>query len=362
LALRSRPAWGSLRLTASTRLNDPTPSLQAIGVGCVAEVAAAKALEPNVEPIFHEDSYGYRPGRAPVDAVAVCRERCFRKAWVVDLDIRAFFDSVSWELMLRAVACHTDQKWIVMYVERWLKAPMQRPGGALVQRVKGTPQGSPISPVLANLFLHYGFDAWMVREFPTIQFERFADDAVIHCVSERQARLLRAAVARRLADVGLELHPDKTRIVYCKDSLRSGVYEHVSFTFCGYTFRPRKAYNRDRHRAFTGFMPAVSPEKLTAMSRRVSSWRIHRRITLTIDDLAVPINQRLRGWLAYFTAFYPSAVNTLCDRINCHLVRWARWKYKRLARSDKRARAWLRAVYARTPELFVHWRYCAPSR
>jgi RNA-directed DNA polymerase len=144
----------------------------------VAQKAAAMALEPSVEPVFHEDSYGYRPGRAPGDAVAVCRERCFRKDWVVDLDIRAFFDSVPWDLMLRAVGRHSDQKWVVMYVERWLRAPMQKPDGTLVQRVKGTPQGSPISPVLANLFLHYGLDAWMARDFPAIPFERFADDGV----------------------------------------------------------------------------------------------------------------------------------------------------------------------------------------
>ena len=325
----------------------------------VAQTAAAMALEPSVEPVFHEDSYAYRPGRAPVDAVAVCRERCLKKDWVVDLDIRAFFDSVPWELMLRAVARHSDQKWVVMYVERWLKAPMQRPDGTLVQRVKGTPQGSPISPVLANLFLHYALDAWMVREFPTVQFERFADDAVIHCVSERQARGVRDAVARRLAEVGLELHPDKTRIVYCKDSNRQGTYEQVSFTFCSYMFRPRKAYNNRRRVTFTGFLPAVSPGKLTLMSRRVASWRIHRRVNLTLEDLAAPINQRLRGWLAYFTAFYPSAVGPLCQRIDRHLVRWARWKYKRLERSDKRARAWLRGVRSRAPELFVHWRYCS---
>ena len=326
----------------------------------VAQTAAAMALEPNVEPIFHEDSYGYRPGRAPVDAVAVCRERCFRKDWVVDLDIRAFFDSVPWELMLRAVARHTDQKWVVMNVERWLKAPMQKSDGTLVQRVEGTPQGSPISPLLANLFLHYALDAWMVREFPAVPFERFADDAVIHCVSERQAREMREAVARRLVEVGLELHPDKTRIVYCKNSNRCGTYDHVSFTFCGYTFRPRKAYNKSRKVAFTGFLPAVSPEKLTAMSRRVSSWRIHRRVNLTLDDLAPGINQVLRGWLAYFTAFYSTAVSPLCQRIDRHLVRWARKKYRRLERSDKRARAWLEGVRSRAPELFVHWKYCSP--
>ena len=327
----------------------------------VAQAAAAKALEPGVEPVFHEDSYGYRPGRAPVDAVVVCRERCFQKDWVVDLDIRTFFDSVSWDLMLKAVAHHADQKWIVLYVERWLKAPMQRSDGTLIPRVKGTPQGSPISPCLANLFLHYGLDAWMERTFPTIQFERFADDAVIHCVSESQARFVRDAVARRLVEVGLELHPDKTRIVYCKDSRRRGTHEEISFTFCGYTFRPRRAYNQRTGEVFTGFLPAVSSEKLTMMSRRVASWRIHRRVNLTLEDLAAPINQRLRGWLAYFTAFYPTAVIPLCQRIDRHLERWARWKYKRLARNPKRARAWLQGVRTRNPELFVHWRYCGAA-
>ena len=260
----------------------------------VAQTAAAMALEPSVEPIFHEDSYGYRPGRSPGDAVAVCRERCFKTSWVVDLDIRAFFDSVPWDLMLKAVTHHSDQKWIVLYVERWLKAPTRRSDGTLTPRIKGTPQGSPISPCLANLFLHYGLDAWMGRTFPSIQFERFADDAVIHCASERQARFVRDTVARRLVSVGLELHPDKTRIVYCKDSRRREPYEEISFTFCGYTFRPRKAYNKRTGEVFTGFLPAVSAEKLTAMSRRVASWRLHRRTTydfaikrtLSADDLA----------------------------------------------------------------------------
>jgi RNA-directed DNA polymerase len=221
--------------------------------------------------------------------------------------------------------------------------------------------GAVISPLLANLFLHHGLDAWMVREFPAVAFERFADDAVIHCASERQARVVRDAVARRLAEVGLELHPDKTRIVYCKDSNRQGTYEQVSFTFCGYTFRPRKAYNKRTGEVFTGFLPAVSPEKLTAMSRRVASWRLHRRTTLDLDDLAAEVNLVLRGWLGYFTAFYPTAVIPLCQRIDRHLMRWARWKYKRLARSPKRVRAWLQSLRIRTPELFVHWRYCGAA-
>jgi len=323
----------------------------------IAQTAAAMALEASVEQVFHEDSYAYRPGRSPLDAVAVCRERCIRKEWVLDVDIRNFFDSVPWDLTLKALARHTDQKWVLMYVERWLEAPMLMPDGTLVPREKGTPQGSPISPLIANLFLHYGFDAWMAREFPTVQFERFADDLVIHCVSESHAREVREALARRLVDVGLELHPDKTRIVYCKRSKRRGTYEHVSFTFCGYAFRPRVA--RYKEETFMGFLPAVSPGKLSEMSRRIASWQLHRRTTWTLDDLAKDVNPVIGGWLNYYTAFYPSAVRPLCHRIDFHLVRWARRKYKRLECSGPRARAWLRGVREREPELFEHWRHCA---
>ncbi len=328
----------------------------------IAQTAAAMALEPNVEQVFHDDSYGYRPGRSPLDAVAVCRERCFRKEWVLDVDIRNFFDSVPWDLTLKALARHTDQKWVVMYVERWLEAPMLMADGSLVPREKGTPQGSPISPLIANLFLHYGFDAWMAREFPVVKFERFADDVVIHCVSESHARDLREALARRLVEVGLELHPEKTRIVYCKRSKRRGSYENVSFTFCGYAFRPRKAKNKSSGETFMGFLPAVSPGKLSEMSRRVASWRIRRRVNLTLDDLAREVNPVIGGWLAYYTAFYPTAVTPLCHRIDLHLVRWAERKYKRLERRPRRARAWLCGVRVREPELFVHWRHCAPPR
>jgi RNA-directed DNA polymerase len=240
-------------------------------------------------------------------------------------------------------------------VERWLKAPMLMPDGTLIHRVKGTPQGGPISPLIANVFLHYGFDLWMTREFPGVWFERFADDVVAHCVTERQARQVREAIGRRLADVGLQLHPDKTRLVYCKDYKRCLDYDQVSFTFCGYMFRPRKAYDKVRKKAYTGFLPAVAPGKLTDMSRKAASWRLHRRTTQTLDDLAREVNPVLRGWLTYFTVFYPSAVNPIGERMDRHLMRWARRKYKRLERSDKRARAWLCGVRKRSPGLFAHW-------
>jgi group II intron reverse transcriptase/maturase len=321
----------------------------------VAQTVAVLALEPAVEKVFHEDSYGYRPGRSPQDAVGVCRKRCWEKDWIVDLDVKAFFDTVSWDLALKAVARHTDQKWVLLYVERWLKAPMRMPDGTLTDRTQGTPQGGPISPLLANLFLHYGFDLWMAREYPGVRFERFADDAVIHCVTERQAWEVRNAIGRRFADIGLSLHPDKTKIVYCKDDRRRRDHPAVSFTFCGYAFRPRKAFNKVEGRAFTRFLPAVDPGKLAVMSRKVTSWKMHRRTTLTLNDLAREVNPVLRGWLAYFTVFYPSNVIPLCGRVDRHLMHWARRKYKRLERGDKRAREWLRGVRERAPRLFAHW-------
>ena len=201
----------------------------------VAQTAAAMLLEEKLEPIFHPDSYGYRPGRSAHDALAVCRQRCWMRDWVVDLDIRAFFDSVPHDLLLKAVAHHTDERWVLLYIGRWLKAPMQMPDGTLVAREKGTPQGSPISPLLANLFMLYAFDRWMDREFPGCPFERYADDVVAHCDTEAQARRLRAAITERLGTLGLELHPDKTKIVYCKDTKRGGQSEHTSFDFLGYT-------------------------------------------------------------------------------------------------------------------------------
>jgi RNA-directed DNA polymerase len=174
---------------------------------------------------------------------------------VIDLDVAKFFDSVPWDLMVKAVQANisTDQKWVLLYVKRWLAAPIQQPDGTLVERDRGTPQGSAVSPVLANLFMHYAFDSWMEREFPAVEFERYADDAVVHCATERQAREVLAALTERMKEVGLRLHPDKTKIVYCKDSRRRGSYEHTTFTFLGYTFRPRKARYPDG-KAFTSFL------------------------------------------------------------------------------------------------------------
>ena len=211
----------------------------------VAQMVVKLYLEPQVEPTFHADSYGYRPGKSALDAVAKTRERCWRSAWVIDLDIRGFFDNLDYNLVLRAVRKHTECKWILLYIERWLKAPIQMEDGALIPRASGSPQGSVISPLVSNIFMHHAFDEWMRKTFPNVPFERYADDVVAHCKTEKQAKYVRDVIAKRLALCKLELHPEKTRIVYCKDELRRGNYKHERFDFLGYTFRPRTARTRE---------------------------------------------------------------------------------------------------------------------
>ncbi len=293
----------------------------------VAQTVARMYLEPTVEPIFHPDSYGYRPKKSALDAVGACRQRCWRADWVIDMDIRAFFDTVPWDLVLKAVAHHTDQRWILLYVRRWLEAPLQQQDGSLVARDRGTPQGSAISPLLANLFMHYAFDAWMVREFPAVQFERYCDDAVVHCRSESQAHQVRDAIAARLAQVGLELHPEKTRIVYCKDADRRDDHEVTSFTFLGYEFRPRLAKSKTGHH-FVSFLPAVSTDAMKAMGRVIRSWHLARRSDKSLDDLARMFNSIVQGWINYYGRFYKS-------RFTGQAQRFARRAALRLARTPR---------------------------
>ena len=321
----------------------------------IAQTVARLYLEPEVEPIFHPDSYGYRPGRSALDAVATCRRRCWESDWVIDLDLRSFFDSIPWDLMLKAVSKHTDLRWVLLYVERWLRAPLQKEDGTLVERERGTPQGSAISPLLANLFLHYAFDRWLAREHPDTSFERYADDAVVHCTSMAQAREVLDSIAYRMAQVGLELHPDKTRIVYCKDSGRKGSFEHERFNFLGYTFRPRDARNKHGER-FVSFSPAISDDAGKEIRRQIRRWRIHRRSDLDLESLAREINPVLTGWITYYGRFYKSGMYPSLQRINEYLVRWAMRKYKRLHRQPTKAWRWLEGVAAREPTLFAHWR------
>ena len=272
---------------------------------------------------------------------------------MVDMDIRAFFDSVPHDLMMKAVAHHTDQRWVLLYIERWLKAPMMMPDGSIVPRDKGTPQGSPISPVLANLYMHYAFDRWMDREYPNCPFERYADDCVVHCDTENQARNLVTAIGERLGPLGLELHPDKTKVVYCKDGQRRGGSEHTSFDFLGYTFRARVV--RGRRGFFVGFNPAMSGKARKAVSTQIRGWHLNRRSEHDLSGLASEINPQVWGWINYYGRFYRSTLYSLATRIDEHIVRWAMQKYKRLRGSPKRAWRWLKAVRQRQPTLFAHW-------
>ncbi len=325
----------------------------------VAQTVVARRLETRVEEIFHPDSYGYRPGRAPQDAVEVCRRRCWSTDWVIDLDIQKFFDSVPRDLVIRAVGANTDLPWVVLYVKRWLDAPVQNPDGSVLRRDRGTPQGSAVSPVLANLFLHYAFDAWMAREFPAVTFERYVDDAVVHCVSEARAREVLAAIAERMEQVGLRLHPDKTRIVYCQDGRRRASYEHTEFTFLGFTFRQRRSRSKDG-KQFNSFNPAISKPALKKISAEVRSWRLHNRTGRDFVDVARDINPIVRGWMNYYGTFNRSAMYPLLQRINAYLIRWIRNKYKRLRAKTKAFRCW-RGIVQRYPRMFAHWAWTASA-
>jgi len=247
-----------------------------------------------VESHFHKDSYGYRPGKSAHDALSVTRERCWRYDWVLEFDIRGLFDNIDHELLMRAVRKHTDNRWVILYIERWLTAPFQTVEGELIGRTKGTPQGGVVSPVLANLFLHYAFDRWMEKNAPQLPWARYADDGLVHCRSMEEAKQLLERLKERFAACGLELHPDKTRIVYCKDDDRRGQHQDTSFDFLGYTFQPRRAKNR-RGKFFVSFLPAISNKSAKELRREIHDWRIHLKPDRSIEDLSHMFNPIIRG-------------------------------------------------------------------
>jgi group II intron reverse transcriptase/maturase len=321
----------------------------------VAQMVAKQFLEPELEKYFHPDSYGYRPDKSALDAVGMARKRCWKNDWVLDLDIKGFFDNIDHELMMRAVRAHTEEKWVLLYIERWLKAPIEMQDGTQKLPQKGTPQGGVASPLLANLFLHYAFDKWMDREHPDIPFERYADDGVCHCKSEAQAETLRSELIDRLKEVGLELHPEKTKIVYCKDDDRRGDYPCISFDFLGYTFRPRRSKNR-WGKYFINFSPAISNKAAKAIRQRVRSWRCHLRSDKALEELSRMFNAIIQGWINYYGRYYQSALYPILRCLDRRLARWATRKYKRLRGHRRRADQWLQRIAKKQPGLFAHWR------
>lgn len=321
----------------------------------IAQTVVKMALEPLVEPKFHEDSYGYRPGKSAIDAVGQARKRCWRKNWVIDLDIKGFFDNLDHGLVMRAVKHHTDSPWILLYIERWLKAPLETEEGKQVERDRGTPQGGVVSPLLANIFMHHAFDDWMRRKYPQISFERYADDVLAHCSSLEQAQRVLEAIIDRLRECKLEVNAEKTRIVYCKDEDRPSSYEQERFDFLGFTFRPRRAKNK-YGKYFVSFLPAVSDKAAKKIKKEIRSWHMAKRSDKSLEDLALMFNAQVQGWVNYYGHYYKSAMYPFLRNIERNLVRWAIRKYKRLKGHKTRATYWLGRIARREPRLFAHWR------
>jgi len=329
-----------------------------LGVPTVADRIAQQVVVTRIGGdlygVFHPDSYGYQLGKSAVDAVAATRKRCWAYDWVVEFDIRRAFDELDWGLLRKAIAKHVKDPWCLLYIERWLTASAVSPDGQPVERIKGVPQGSVIGPVLMNLFMTYAFDEWMKREYPKTPFCRYADDAVAHCRSESEAKNLLAAIENRLRECKLEMHPEKSGIVYCKDSNRRSEYRKTGFTFLGYEFRPRIAKGRDG-RIWTSFLPAISATARKRIMQTIREWQLPRQTSISLNELAKLYNPQIRGWMNYYSHFYRSALHRLYDHIDQKLVRWAQHKYRKLAGRQVRARAWLRKVVSRQPRLFVHW-------
>jgi RNA-directed DNA polymerase len=320
----------------------------------IAQTVCKTFLEPVLNRIFHKDSYGYRPGRSALRAVGKCRERCWQFNWVIDLDIKGFFDNIRHDLLMKAVKLHTDEKWIILYVERWLKTEVVKPDGEIEKKTKGTPQGGVISPLLANLFLHYTFDKWMERKFPRVEFERYADDIIVHCCTEKQALFIKYMIEKRMGACGLKLHPEKTNIVYCKDCQRPRDYQNIEFAFLGYTFKARGRKAKDG-RIVLSFLPAIRDKDKMRIKDIIRDWQIRKWVDIKITDVAEKMNRVLRGWLNYYGHFYRSALRVVFRMLNEHLVKWAKNKYKSLKRKWSRAREWLRKVFENNQNLFVHW-------
>lgn len=321
----------------------------------IAQMVVRDYLEPLIEPYFHKDSYGYRPGKSAIDAVGVTRERCWRYDWVLEFDIKGLFDNLRHDLLLKALRKHTDYPWVLLYIERWLVAPFQKADGQLEPRNSGTPQGSVVGPILANLFMHYTFDNWIQRNYPEVLWARYADDGLVHCRSLQEAKTLLSVLNRRFEECGLELHPDKTRMVYCKDDDRPGNEDQeIKFDFLGYTFRPRRAKNR-RGKFFVSFLPAVSNKASKAMRGTIHDWRMHLKPDKSINDLSNMFNSVIRGWIQYYGRYYKSELYALLRYLNDKLVHWARRKYKRFQGHRQQAEHWLGRLARREPGLFAHW-------
>lgn len=320
----------------------------------IVQMVARMYVEPVVEPMFCDDSYGYRPNKSALDAIAMTRKRCWKYDYVIELDVKGLFDNIDHELLMRVVLRHVKEKWVCLYINRWLKTPFVTREGQMIERNSGTPQGGVISPVLANMFLHYVFDMWMKSNFPQAPFERYADDGVIHCRSKEEAYFIKEKLAERFEECKLELHPIKTRIVYCKDKDRNNTEELNEFDFLGYTFKAVYIKCRDGKIRYN-FIASVSKVSSKAFRTKIKEIEVHKKTGSKIDIIAEMLNPMIRGWMNFFGKFNPSAMKGTLQCIERRLVKWAMCKYKNFRGRWRRAEKWLCTVRQREPRLFAHW-------
>jgi RNA-directed DNA polymerase len=321
----------------------------------VAQMVVKQVIEPILDPIFLADSYGYRPNKSALEAVGTTRERCWRYEWVLEFDIKGLFDNIDHELLLRAVRKHITCKWAWLYIERWLKAPMVQEDGTTIERSRGTPQGGVVSPILANLFMHYTFDFWMARTHPDLPWCRYADDGLVHCRTEQEAENLKVELQARLAECHLEMHPTKTGVAYCKNGNVKSNYPNVQFDFLGYCFRPRRAQRRGTKIRFCGFTPAVCSSAMKAMRQTIRDLKLRCQTQLSLQDIARKLNPLLRGWIEYYGRYTPSALYPLFRYVNQTLLAWVMRKFKRFKHRTIAASQFLQRLAQTRADLLVHW-------
>ncbi|MDQ3844744.1 MAG: group II intron reverse transcriptase/maturase [Bacteroidota bacterium] len=321
----------------------------------IAQGVVKDYLEPIVDTIFHPGSFGYRPGKSAHDAIKQCQDNCIRYAWVIDVDIKGFFDNLNHEKMMQLLQEHTTEKWVLMYAERWLKAGVEQEDGGITARTKGTPQGGVISPLFANIYLHHCFDKWMDEVNPQIPFERYADDIVIHCSSKEEAGQLLEKLKVRMHQHELELHPDKTKIVYCKNYLRKDTHDNNSFTFLSYSFQPRTVKDKfGRINRIVMFNAAISQPAKASIRSKLREVLNPQWSNQTLTWFADKLNPKIRGWINYYARFNRHIAYDVFYYLNERIRQWIKNTYK------IRGKAWLydkyRAIQAANPELFYHWR------
>lgn len=324
----------------------------------IGQMVVKEYIEPCLEKIFSPNSYGYRPNKNAHQALESVRKNCWKTDWVIDLDIKGFFDNINHDKLMLAVGRHVPENWVQLYIKRWLATPVLTKSGELVTRQgKGTPQGGVISPLLANLFLHYGFDKWLEQTANAVNFARYADDVIVHCKSKYHAEQTLSAIRQRMIDVGLELHPKKTKIVYCRDYRRQEKYAEVKFDFLGYSFQPRSTKSRTTSGMFLGFDCAISISSRKRIADKLGELRVEKMSFKSIVGIAHRLNPMIRGWINYYGKFRISMLYKVFRLLNKRLVRWARKRYKRYKTSLKRGFQWLKRVQEQYPTLFYHWQF-----